>query len=41
MTMRVISTGIQKTLDILVRDDVVINHTFSEGLAFGVSTGIN
>ncbi|HDS0940095.1 TPA: hypothetical protein QDZ12_003371 [Pseudomonas putida] len=38
VTMKVTTTGTQKTLDVLIRDDVVINYTFSEGSAPGSST---
>lgn len=38
VTMKVTTTGTQKTLDVLIRDDVVINYTFSEGHAPGSST---
>lgn len=38
VTMKVTTTGTQKTLDVLIRDDVVINYTFSEGPAPGGST---
>ena len=38
VTMKVTTTGTQKTLDVLIRDDVVINYTFSEGPAPGSST---
>ncbi|MFU0837255.1 MAG: Outer membrane protein assembly factor BamE [Pseudomonas fragi] len=30
VTMKVTTTGTQKTLDVLIRNDVVINYTFSE-----------
>ncbi|MNP32969.1 hypothetical protein D3C76_1261770 [compost metagenome] len=38
VTMKVSTTGTQKTLDVLIRDEVVINYTFSEGPAPGSST---
>ncbi|WP_085600208.1 MULTISPECIES: hypothetical protein [unclassified Pseudomonas] len=38
VTMKVTTVGTQKTLDVLIRNDVVINYTFSEGLAPGSST---
>lgn len=38
VTMRVTSTGTQKTLDVLLRNDTVINYTFTEGPAPGSST---
>lgn len=38
VTMKVTTIGTQKTLDVLIRDDVVINYTFSEGPAPGSST---
>jgi hypothetical protein len=31
VTMKVTNTGTQKTLDVLIRNDVVINYTFNEG----------
>lgn len=41
VTMRVTTTGTQKTLDVLIRNDVVINYTFSEGPAPGTTTATN
>jgi hypothetical protein len=41
VTMKVTTTGTQKTLDVLIRNDVVINYTFSEGLAPGSTTATN
>jgi outer membrane protein assembly factor BamE (lipoprotein component of BamABCDE complex) len=41
VTMRVTTTGTQKTLDVLIRNDVVINYTFSEGPAPGSTTATN
>ncbi|MBD8123617.1 hypothetical protein IFT62_20630 [Pseudomonas lutea] len=41
VTMKVTTTGIQKTLDVLIRNDVVINYTFSEGPAPGTTTATN
>jgi len=41
VTMKVTTTGTQKTLDVLIRNDVVINHTFSEGPAPGTTTATN
>ena len=38
VTMKVTTTGTQKTLDVLIRNDVVINYTFSEGPAPGTTT---
>ena len=38
VTMKVTNTGKQKTLDVLIRNDLVINYTFSEGPAPGSST---
>ncbi|MDU9389294.1 hypothetical protein [Pseudomonas sp. zfem002] len=38
VTMKATTTGTQKTLDVLIRNDVVINYTFSEGSAPGTST---
>jgi outer membrane protein assembly factor BamE (lipoprotein component of BamABCDE complex) len=38
VTMKVTTTGTQKTLDVLIRHDVVINYTFSEGPAPGTTT---
>jgi len=35
VTMKVTTTGTQKTLDVLMRNDVVINYTFTEGPAPG------
>ena len=40
-TMKVTTTGTQKTLDVLIRNDVVINYTFSEGPAPGTTTATN
>ncbi|MNF80076.1 hypothetical protein [Pseudomonas sp. BF-B-30] len=37
VTMKVTTTGTQKTLDVLIRNDVVINYTFSEGPSPGSS----
>ena len=31
VTMKVTTSGTQKTLDVLIRDDIVINFTFNEG----------
>lgn len=41
VTMKVTTTGTQKTLDVLIRNDVVINYTFSEGPAPGTTTATN
>jgi uncharacterized protein YceK len=41
VTMKVTTTGTQKTLDVLIRNDVVINYTFSEGPAPGTTTAAN
>lgn len=41
VTMKVATTGTQKTLDVLIRNDVVINYTFSEGPAPGATTATN
>lgn len=41
VTMKVTTTGTQKTLDVLIRNDVVINYTFSEGPAPGTATATN
>ena len=41
VTMKVTTTGTQKTLDVLIRNDVVINYTFSEGPAPGATTATN
>ena len=41
VTMKVTTTGTQKTLDVLIRNDVVINYTFSEGPAPGSTTATN
>lgn len=41
VTMKVTTTGSQKTLDVLIRNDVVINYTFSEGPAPGSTTATN
>lgn len=41
VTMKVTNTGTQKTLDVLIRNDVVINYTFSEGPAPGATTMTN
>ncbi|ROM18404.1 hypothetical protein BK643_05860 [Pseudomonas protegens] len=41
VTMKVTTTGTQKTLDVLIRNDVVINYTFSEGPAPGTTTSTN
>ena len=41
VTMKVTTTGTQKTLDVLIRNDVVINYTFSEGPASGTTTATN
>ncbi|MDN3224588.1 hypothetical protein [Pseudomonas nunensis] len=38
VTMKVTTTGTQKTLDVLMRNDTVINYTFTEGAAPGSST---
>ncbi|MBV7513649.1 hypothetical protein [Pseudomonas sp. PDM25] len=38
VTMKVTTTGTQKALDVLMRDDVVINYTFTEGAAPSNST---
>lgn len=38
VTMKVNTTGMQKTLDLLIRNDVVINYTFREGPAPGTNT---
>ena len=39
--MKVTTTGTQKILDALIRNDVVINYTFSEGPAPGTTTATN
>jgi len=31
VTMKVTTTGTQKTLDVLIRNDVVLNYTYTEG----------
>jgi len=31
VTMKITTTGIQKTLDVLIRNNTVINYTFTEG----------
>lgn len=41
VTMKVTTTGTQKTLDVLIRNDVVINYTFSEGPTPGTTTATN
>jgi outer membrane protein assembly factor BamE (lipoprotein component of BamABCDE complex) len=41
VTMKVTTTGTQKTLDVLIRNDVVINYTFSEGPAPSTTTATN
>ncbi|MCM8560791.1 hypothetical protein ACLE2W_11745 [Pseudomonas shahriarae] len=41
VTMKVTTTGTQKTFDVLIRNDVVINYTFSEGPAPGSTTATN
>ncbi|AZC76053.1 hypothetical protein C4K31_3150 [Pseudomonas chlororaphis subsp. piscium] len=41
VTMKVTTTGTQKTLDVLIRNDVVINYTFSEGPAPGTTAATN
>ncbi|SDJ28183.1 hypothetical protein [Pseudomonas abietaniphila] len=41
VTMKVTTTGTQKTLDVLIRNDVVINYTYSEGPAPGTTTRTN
>lgn len=41
VTMKVTTTGTKKTLDVLIRNDVVINYTFSEGPAPGTTTATN
>lgn len=41
VTMKVTTTGTQKTLDVLIRNDVVIKYTFSEGPAPGATTATN
>ena len=41
VTMKVTTRGTQKTLDVLIRNDVVINYTFSEGPAPGTMTATN
>ena len=41
VTMNVTTTGTQKTLDVLIRNDVVINYTFSEGPTPGTTTATN
>jgi outer membrane protein assembly factor BamE (lipoprotein component of BamABCDE complex) len=41
VTMKVTTTGTRKTLDVLIRNDVVINYTFSEGPAPGTTTATN
>ncbi|AZC26650.1 hypothetical protein [Pseudomonas sessilinigenes] len=41
VTMKVTTTGTQKTLDVLIRNNVVINYTFSEGPAPGITTATN
>ncbi|ARB26462.1 hypothetical protein HX787_30650 [Pseudomonas tolaasii] len=41
VTMKVTTTGTQKTLDVLIRNDVVINYTFSEGPVPGTTTATN
>ena len=41
VTMKVTTTGTQKTLDVLIRNDLVINYTFSEGPAPGATTATN
>jgi len=41
VTMKVTTTGTQKTLDVLIRNDVVINYTYSEGPAPGTTTATN
>ena len=41
VTMNVTTTGTQKTLDVLIRNDVVINYTFSEGPTPGITTATN
>lgn len=38
VTMKVTTTGTQKTLDVLMRNDTVINYTFTEGPAPGSTT---
>jgi len=38
VTMRVESEGIQKTLDLLLKDGVVVNYTYNEGPISGVTT---
>lgn len=41
VTMKVTTTGTQKTLDVLIRNEVVINYTYSEGPAPGTTTATN
>ena len=41
VTMNVTTTGTQKTLDVLIRNDVVINYTFSEGPTPRTTTATN
>lgn len=38
VTMKVTTTGTQKTLDVLMRNDTVINYTFTEGPSPGSTT---
>ncbi|WP_458368640.1 hypothetical protein [Pseudomonas mandelii] len=35
VTMKITTTGTQKTLDVLMRNDIVINYTFTDGPAPG------
>ncbi|ARB31801.1 hypothetical protein HX787_00605 [Pseudomonas tolaasii] len=41
VTMKVTNTGTQKTLDVLIRDNTVINYTFTEGPSPGSTTATN
>lgn len=38
VTMKVTTTGTQKTLDVLIRNDVVLNYTYTEGPSGSSST---
>lgn len=41
VTIKVKTTGTQKTLEILIRSDTVISYIFSEGHAPGIATAAN